>query len=55
VIGFAVIIAYSTRVAGIFFNKLSAAERWLRKITGSLFILVGLYFCLKYIFNLICF
>jgi len=53
VIGFAVIIAYSTRIAGIFFNKLSMVERWLRRITGSLFILVGLYFSLKYIFQII--
>ncbi len=53
VIGFAVIIAYSTRFAGIFFNKLSVAERWLRRITGALFVLVGLYFSLKYIFRVI--
>jgi cytochrome c biogenesis protein CcdA len=53
VIGFAVIIAYSTRIAGIFFNKLSMVERWLRRVTGILFILVGAYFCLKYIFQVI--
>ncbi len=53
VIGFAVIIAYSSRFAGIFFNKLSAAERWLRRITGALFLIIGLYFCLKYIFHMI--
>jgi len=53
VIGIAVILAYSTRFAGIFFNKLSIVERWLRKITGSLFVLVGIYFCLKYIFKVI--
>ena len=53
VIGFAVIIAYSTRFAGIFFNKLSAAERWLRRITGGIFVFVGVYLCLKYIFRAI--
>ena len=53
VIGFAVIIAYSSRFAGIFFNKLSVAERWLRRITGVLFVIIGLYFCLKYIFKVI--
>jgi cytochrome c biogenesis protein CcdA len=53
VIGFAVIIAYSTRFAGIFFNKLSVAEKWLRRITGALFVIIGLYFCLKYIFKVI--
>ncbi len=53
VIGIAFIIAYSTRFAGIFFNKLSVAERWLRRITGVLFVIIELYFCLKYIFRII--
>jgi len=53
VIGIAFILAYSTRFAGIFFNRLSIIERWLRHITGSLFVLVGIYFCLKYIFKVI--
>lgn len=53
VIGIAFILAYSTRFAGIFFNKLSIVERWLRRITGGLFVLVGVYFCLKYIFKII--
>jgi cytochrome c biogenesis protein CcdA len=53
VIGFALIIAYSSRLAGIFFNKLSIAERWFRRITGIIFILIGSYFCLKYIFQVI--
>ena len=53
VIGIGFIIAFSTRFAGIFFNKLSVAEQWLRRITGGLFVLVGVYFCLKYIFRVI--
>lgn len=53
VIGVAFIMAYSTRIAGIFLDRLSRVERWLRRITGSLFILIGVYFCLKYIFRLI--
>jgi cytochrome c-type biogenesis protein len=53
VIGFAVIIAYSTRLAGLFFNRLAVFERWFRRITGIVFILIGLYFCLKYIFRII--
>jgi cytochrome c biogenesis protein CcdA len=53
VIGFALIIAYSSRLAGIFFNRLSVAECWLRRITGVLFLLIGIYFCLKYIFRII--
>ncbi len=53
VIGFAVIIAYSTRFAGLFFNRLAVFERWFRRITGAVFVLIGVYFCLKYIFRVI--
>lgn len=55
VIGFAFIMAYSTRFAGLFFNRMARVELWLRRITGGLFILIGVYFCLKYIFKLITF
>ena len=51
VIGFAVIIAYSTRIAGLFFNRLAVFERWFRRITGAVFVLIGGYFCLKYLFR----
>jgi cytochrome c-type biogenesis protein len=53
VIVFALIIAYSSRLAGKFFNRLAVAERWLRRITGVLFIVIGAYFCLKYIFQIV--
>lgn len=53
VIGFAVIIAYSARIAGLFFNRLAVFERWFRRITGVMFVLVGVYFCLKYFFRII--
>ena len=53
VIGVALVMAYSTRVAGIFLDRLTRVERWLRRFTGVLFILIGIYFCLKYIFRLI--
>jgi hypothetical protein len=53
VIGSAMIIAYSTRLAGLFFNRLSVFEGWFRRVTGIVFVLIGLYFCLKYIFRII--
>ena len=53
VILFAMIIAYSSMLAAKFFKRLAVAERWMRGITGSLFVLVGIYFCLKYIFKII--
>ncbi|MCU0600409.1 MAG: aromatic aminobenezylarsenical efflux permease ArsG family transporter [Desulfobacterales bacterium] len=53
VILFAMIIAYSSRLAGQFFKRLALVERWLRRITGVIFILIGIYFCLKYNFLII--
>lgn len=50
---FSLIISYSSRFAGNFFNKLAAVELWLRRITGLLFIIIGIYFCMKYIFRII--
>ncbi len=49
----AVILAYAAHMTGEFFNKLTAVELWLRRITGVAFILTGCYFCLKYIFGII--
>lgn len=53
VIGFAFIIAYSSQFAGHFFNRLSMVERFLRRSTGIIFIAIGCYFCLKYLFRII--
>lgn len=50
---FSLIISYSSRFAGNFFNKLATVELWLRRITGLLFLIIGIYFCMKYIFRII--
>lgn len=50
---FAVILSYASRFAGTFFNKLSAIEKWFRRITGLLFVIIGIYFSLKYLFQLL--
>ncbi len=49
----AALISFASRTAGNFFNKLAAVEVWLRRITGVLFLTIGLYFSLKYIFGVI--
>jgi cytochrome c biogenesis protein CcdA len=51
----AVILSHASRFAGSFFNKLSVAELWLRRITGFLFLIIGIYFSMKYIFSVISF
>ncbi len=47
---FAVLIALGTRFIGNVFNKLTMIELWARRITGAVFILVGLYYSFFYIF-----
>jgi len=52
VLAFAVLIAVSAKSVGVFFNKLTVFELWARRVTGIIFIAVGLYLSLKYIFNI---
>ena len=53
VLAFAVLIAFSAKSIGVLFNALTVFERWARRVTGVIFILVGLYLSLKYIFNVV--
>ncbi len=50
---FAVLIAFGARTVGWAFDRLALVERWTRRITGTVFVLLGIYFCLSYIFKLI--
>jgi cytochrome c biogenesis protein CcdA len=52
VIVFAIIIAFSAQLLGKAFKKLEQFDIWSRRITGALFILIGIYLSLKYIFNI---
>ena len=47
---FAVLVAVSTQYVGKVFNNLVRFEWWARRITGILFILIGIYLSLRYIF-----
>ena len=53
VVVFAVLIAVSTQLVSRAFNALSTVERWARRITGLVFIFVGIYFCLHYIYGVL--
>jgi len=53
VLVFAVLIAVSAQSVGKAFNVLSKIEWWARMITGGIFVLAGVYFALKYIFEVI--
>jgi cytochrome c-type biogenesis protein len=52
VIIFALFIGISADLAAKAFNKLTAVEIWFRRITGIIFILVGVYFSLTFIFKI---
>ncbi len=49
---FAVLIALGARFIGKVFNRLTIIELWARRITGAVFILVGIYYSLIYIFGM---
>jgi cytochrome c biogenesis protein CcdA len=51
VVLFAVLIALGFRAIGNVFNRITQFESWARRITGAIFIAVGVYFSLTYIFQ----
>ncbi len=51
VVVFAAIIAAGARQVGKAFDRLSQVERWARVLTGAVFIGVGIYFSLVFIFR----
>lgn len=53
VVVFAILIVVSTRAMGQAFNRITQFERWARHITGVLFIGVGVYFSLVFIFRVL--
>jgi cytochrome c-type biogenesis protein len=48
---FAVIIGLGVGSLGAAFHKIQKFEWWARRITGVVFIVVGVYYCLQYIFE----
>lgn len=53
VIVFAMMIALGARSIGALFQKLTRVELWARRITGAIFIAVGIYYSLVYIFEIL--
>jgi cytochrome c-type biogenesis protein len=50
---FAVIIGLGVGSLGAAFRKVQTFERWARRVTGVVFIVVGVYYCLEYIFEVL--
>ena len=53
VVAFALAIAAGAQYVGKLYNALRGIELWARYITGVIFILVGIFFALRYIFEVI--
>jgi cytochrome c biogenesis protein CcdA len=53
VLVFAVLMAVGTQAVGKAFDSLTKIELWVRRITGAIFVVVGVYFCLVHIFRVI--
>jgi cytochrome c biogenesis protein CcdA len=51
VVVFAILIALGVHSVGRVFERVAQIERWARRVTGVIFIGVGIYFCLVYIFK----
>ena len=52
VLFFAGLLAFGTNRLASAYNRLALIDKWMRRIIGSLFILIGIYYCLIYIFGL---
>ena len=53
VVVFAGILAFAANRVSKAFNALTFIERWMRRVTAVVFILVGAYYCLAYVFGVI--
>jgi cytochrome c-type biogenesis protein len=50
---FALLVAFGAHSLGRAFNKLTRIEWWARRITGAVFVVVGIYYSLTFIFGIL--
>jgi cadmium resistance protein CadD (predicted permease) len=53
VVTFSLILAFAANFLSKAFNALTVFERWMRRITAVVFILVGGYYCLIFLFHVL--
>ena len=53
VVALAFLVAFSAKRVGQAFNRVAQVERWARHAAGAVFVLVGVYYSLTYIFGVI--
>ncbi len=49
VLGFGIIMGISTRMLAKVYNKVSVFEIWVRRVTATVFIIAGGYYCITYL------
>ncbi len=50
---FGVVLAFAAGQIGRVFDKVTVIERWMRRVTGVLFMVIGLYFLLAFTFRVL--
>jgi cytochrome c biogenesis protein CcdA len=53
VVLFAILLAFGTTYIGTVYNRITQIEKWFRRVTGILFVAVGLYFIAVHILNIL--
>jgi cytochrome c biogenesis protein CcdA len=51
VFAFALLIGFGAQWVGKAFDKLAQIEKWARRATGVIFVIVGCYFTLTFLFS----
>jgi cytochrome c biogenesis protein CcdA len=52
VIAFAFVVAFGAQAVGTLFHRLTQIEFWARRVTGLIFLTVGVYYSLIYVFEI---
>lgn len=53
VLVFAILIVVGTRAVARAFDRITQFEFWARRVTGVLFIAIGIYYCLAFVFRVV--
>lgn len=49
VVGFALVVAFGAKYVGRLFERITEFEKWARRVTGAVFVVIGIYYVLVYL------
>lgn len=52
VVLFALLLAFAAQRVGVWFNRLEHLEKWVRWVTGAVFVAAGLYYSVRHVYGL---